>query len=435
MKAPVAAAVAVALAALSAALTAAAPPVKMDSDADRRILAAFLKHTDDCLARVTPEAVGKITQGEDICWVWSKYCRMPLTAYRLTGKAAYLDKFVKAMDTLLTRLRKGPDGYLGFRGLPLPLFRDPANPKAEADVVITAFSVAHVICEFAEILESEPELKRTHGKKLAHYLDIAENHLVAKWDARKQYMDLGAKGAVYRTGPLGRDTKRNLTQPNNKQSKACGALLALYRVTGKDAYFRKAVALGVRFKHTLRLKNGRYLWNYWEPAGEWDRREDDPKRWKHWIGAEHRGGYHGLTLAMAEALYDHGVVFTRTDMQRFVNTQMRIVWNGSFETPVFRRVDGRKPQRGGYQAAALARFEPKIHRFLYEFNGPRERLANRNHSWQGGVVAAGYLVGKYLAPRGPEPRRAKYRDRFAADPANARWLKATEFEIPAEPGS
>lgn len=29
--------------------------------------------------------------------------------------------------------------------------------------------------------------------------------------------------------------------------------LALYRVTGKDEYFRRAIQLGARFKHTLRL--------------------------------------------------------------------------------------------------------------------------------------------------------------------------------------
>jgi hypothetical protein len=414
---------------LAAAAATGGEPVKMADQADRQILAAFLVNTDRSLARVTEANVAKITQGEDITWVWARYVRLPLIAYRLTGNAKHLDRFGESMDTLLTRLRKGPDGYMGFRGLPLPLFRDPQRPDAQVDVVITAFSVTHVICEFAEVLAAEPALKATHKARLERYLKLATEHLVAKWDARGQFRDLGPKGAVYVTGAVGRPTKRDLTQPNNKQSICCQALLALYRVTGKAAYFRKAVQLGIRFKHTLRLAEGGYRWHYWDPAGPWDRREDDPKRWKHWIGAEHRGGYHGLTIAMAEALYDHGVVFDRTDMARFVRTQMRVCWNGSFDRPVFRRVDGGKPQRGGYMPAALARFEPKIHRFLYERNGPKERLANRNHSWQGGVVAGGYLLGKYLSPAATEPTRTEYRRRFAADPANARWLKSIEFHI------
>ena len=140
------------------------------------------------------------------------------------------------------------------------------------------------------------------------------------------------------------------------------------------------------------------------------------------MAAEHRGGYHALTVAMAEALYDHGVVFDRTDMHRFVRTATEVCWNGSFERPVFVATDG-KPRKGHrFLAPALARFEPKIWKFLYEAPGPTERLAQRKHSWRGGPVAAEYLRGKYLTARTPEPTRTRFRARFAAEPANARWL-------------
>ena len=105
--------------------------VAMQSEADQLVLASFLKHADGAVARLTPEAVAKIEQVEDICWVWSRYADMPLVAFELTGDAQYLDNFVKGMESLLTRLKKGPDGILGFRGLPLPLFRDRDNPAAQ----------------------------------------------------------------------------------------------------------------------------------------------------------------------------------------------------------------------------------------------------------------------------------------------------------------
>ncbi len=407
-------------------------PIRIESDADKQILQSYLKHCEGAVARVTRESVQRITEGESICWVWSKYVEMPLVAYRLTGDRKYVQDFVTAMDALLTRLRKGPDGFLGFRGLPLEFFRDKTNPTAEGDVVITAFSVTRLMCEFAEAIEGDADLTAQYEDKLAHYLDIAEKHLAKKWDVRERYVDMGERGAVYRMGPHVGGHRKNLTHPHNKQSKACRALLTLYRVTGKEEYFRKAIKLGTRFKHTLELDGDRYLWHYWDPAGDWDRKIDDPKQWKHWIGAEHRGGYHALTLGMAVALYDHGVVFDATDMQRFLNTQTQVCWNGSFDNPVFKRTDGRSAGQHRFLAPALARFEPKTWKFLYEGPETEQRLARRDHSWQGGPVAMEYLRGKYLHPRSPEPTRATYRDRFCQSSENARFLKELEFWINPE---
>ena len=193
-----------------------------------------------------------------------------------------------------------------------------------------------------ELVRATPSLERTYGEPAARFLGIGENHLAGeKWEERKLYMDLGIRGAVFRMPAECGNDRDHLTNPHNKQSKMCRAYLALYRVTGKDEYFRKAVQLGARFKRTLRLEDDCYRWNYWDPAGDWDRNRDNVDQWKHWIGPEHRSGYHALTVAMAEALYDHGVVFNRTDMQRFVNTQMRVCWNGSLEQPVFRNTGGK----------------------------------------------------------------------------------------------
>jgi hypothetical protein len=194
---------------------------------------------------------------------------MPLAAFRLTADAKYLDQFSKAMDGLLTRLKKGPDGYLGFRGLPLPLFRDPAHPQAEIDVDIAEFEVARLICEFVEEIRGDDSLRGRYGPAAARYLDLAENHLAGKkWETRKLYVDLGQLGSVFRMPAECGNNRNSLTNPHNKQSKICRAYLALYRVTGKDEYFQKAIQLGVRFKHTLQLDGHRYRWHYWDPAGE-----------------------------------------------------------------------------------------------------------------------------------------------------------------------
>jgi hypothetical protein len=379
-----------------------------------------------------------VEQAEDICWVWSNYLRMPLAAWRFTMDRKYLDGFVTAMDALLTRLRKAPDGFLGFRGLPYPLFRDPATPDAQCDVNIAEFTVAHLMCDFAEIVAADDTLKRAYQDKAARYLDIAETHLVGKkWEARGEYKDLGLGGAVHLMATECGNNRKNLTDPHNKQAKICSACFALYRVTGNDTYFRKAVKLGVRFKRTLRLEGPRYLWHYWDPAGEWDRKPGTGE-WKHWIGPEHRSGYHGLTVGMAAELYDYGVVFDRDDMERFGRTQTEVCWNGSIDAPIFRNTGGGEipeKDRSVMVAPALARFVPKGWEFCYGERATKERLADREDPWLGGPAALGYLCGKYFGPRSPEPARTEWRERFLANPGNAEFLMGFRIVPTGERGA
>lgn len=409
--------------------------ITVQSEEDRLILESFLKHAAAAPARFTPESVAKIEQVEDICWTWAPQARVPLAAYQLTGDRQHLDGFVKVMDGLLTRLRKGPDGYLGFRGLPLPLFRNKENPATEIEVDIAEFEIAHLICDFVEAVDADDALKRAYAEKRAHYLEVAEKHLAGpKWEQRGLYQDLGAKGAIFRMPPECGNDRDSLTNPHNKQSKMCRTYLALYRVTGNDDTFRKAIRLGTRLKRTLVLDGDRYRWNYWDPAGDWDRKPGSATGWKHWVGPEHRGGYHSLTIAMAEALYDHGVLFDRTDMQRFLNTQMQVCWNGSLDSPEFRNTGGqpiREAAHGTVMASSLARFEPKVWQFCYGERATRDRLSKREHSWSGGVQAVGYLLGKHLAPRSAEPAHADYGERFHRKPANAAFLKELAFTVPA----
>ena len=131
---------------------------------------------------------------------------------------------------------------------------------------------------------------------------------------------------------------------------------------------------------------------------------------------------------MAAALYDHGVVFNRTDMQRFVNTQMRVCWNGSLESPVFRNTAGRSMD-AAMVAPALARFEPLVWEFCYGQRASQERLKRRDHPWQGGVNAIDYLTGKYLVSRTAEATRARYREVFVQKPENAAFLEELESQF------
>ncbi len=420
-------------------VAAAGEAVRIDDAKDREILQAFLGHVEKLPTRITADSCRTLAaeEPEGYCWKIVPQLRMALVAWRLTGDVKHLEAFVTLFETMRSALTKGPDGYLGWYGKPLPLFRDPASPARRTDVIITSYSVSHAVCEFLEEVAAVPALAEKYAARRAAWLDLIENHLVRKWERRGSYVDLGTGGGIFRTPEGLRDTKARLTQPANKHSKMCRAYLALYRLTGKDHYMQMAVKIGTRFKRTLTLRDGHYEWDYWDPAGQWDVQGDDPGKWKHWIGVEHRSGYYSLSVEMALALYHHGVVFDETDVRRFLKTQLAMCWNGDMQRPVWARVDGTRDARymqGAYICPALAPFDAGVERFVY--TGPQQdaRLDAAGHPWQGGPVAAGWLQGKYwwlARARGGKQAYVAHGRRFLAKPANKAFHDSLQFAVTA----
>lgn len=382
------------------------PPVQIE-EADRPIFEAFLGHVETGARYCTPERMAAFAaQPEDITWQASRHIRMPLVAYELRGDTSYLDEFVTRCDTLLALLTEDADGHPGWYGLALEGFRHPDHPDEPVDVIITSFTMAGLMADFVNVVRAAG-LGDQYRDTITRYLDIAAK-LIAKWDARGNYRVLPDGGAVYITHERLRPDKAHLTQPHNKHAIIAEALVSMYRATGDSAYLEKAVRLGARFKRCLTLTDGRYRWNYWDPAGPWDVSPDDPGKWKHWIGAEHRGGYYSHSLSHAVLLYELGLVFDRTDIDRFLRTQMEVAWNGSLDAPVYRRVDGRPADEGQvYLCAALAPFDAKLREMVYGAPAQAARMAAREHSWQGSVVAMSWLEGKYVTlPRRTNGRPA-----------------------------
>ena len=421
----------------------AARPIQINDPKDKQLLAAFLKQVADVPNRITAEYCKKAAEtdadgSETYTWLVTPYAHTPLTAYELTGDAKYLDMFVRVFENERSALTKRPDAFLGWYGKPDPNDLDPSDPTRRSDAVISSFRTVEMICDFVTLIDRDPALRRKYAVQRKEYLDLAENHLVKKHTMRGDYVDLGSGGAVYRSVARGMNARQaRLTMPHNKNSIIMHGLLALYRVTADDEYIRKAVELGVRYKHSLTLKNGHYEWNYWDPAGTWDVRTDDPGKWKHWIGPEHRGGYYSSTLSQAIALYDYGLVFDRTDMDRFLRTQLEMCWNGSMTDPKWARVDGTTPEKytqGEYICDGLAPFSDKVAEFLYTGARQDQLLRESGDDWSGGPVAAGWLEGKLIelpAAKGGKQVDIDYGKRFLAKKANRDWLKALAFEVTA----
>ena len=427
--------------ALAACAAGAPDPVKVTDPKDAQSLNSFLEQVAKVPERITREHCREMAEedseeSEAMTWRVMPYLRMPLTAYQIARDPKHLDIFVQTFESMRSALTVGPDGFLGWYGKVDSDHRDPKHPDRKLDAVISSFSTAETVCEFLSLVAEDDALNRKYAKQRAEYLNLIENYLVRKHDVRGDYVDMGGMGAIYRMPPYGlRSGVMRLTLPHNKHSIVIRGLLALYRVTGKDEYMRKATKLGTRFKRCLTLKNGHYEWNYWDPAGAWDVSPENPSRWKHWIGPEHRGGYYASSVAQAAVLYHFGLVFDKADIDRFLKTQLEMVWNGDFDHPQWSRVDGTRPPeytQGEYMASALAPSSEKIARFIFTGERQDQCLKHAGDSWMGGPVTNGWLRGKlvkYPAAKGGKQPHLDLGKRFLARRENQELAKGLAFQV------
>jgi hypothetical protein len=422
-----------AVAGLTASCLHGAEPLRITDPKDREIVQAFLQHAARVPEQINPEYCRKMAAEEPRGYAWKILpgLEMLLTAYQIAGDQKYLEMFAGTFANMRAAMSSGADGYLGWYGKALPFVRNPEDPDKKIDVLVSSFRTVAVLSRFLEVIAQDDALSTSFANHRAEYLDLMENHLVKKWDARGNYVDLGKTGAIYRAHGGLKDVKSNLTLPHNMHSIILRGLLGLHRVSGNDEYAKKAVKLGTRFKHCLTLKDGHYEWNYWDPAGAWDIHPEDRSRWKHWIGPEHRSNYYSLSLRQAVILYHHGLVFDQTDLTRLLNTQSKMTW-GELDDPRWFRSKGKQP--GLYVCSELAPFDEKIYTFLYTGEHQDERVQGAGHSWQGGPVASDWICGKFIycpaATTGKQVHLPAGTE-FLKKPENRQFLNTLQFEVAA----
>ena len=403
---------------------------------DRVIVAKFLEHARSEAKAITKESLAKVQTPEMFCWIEFPKLNMSLTAFELTGDVGHLRDFVAGFSEMRQALVKDPEGLLGWRGKPIAPLLDPAKPDVVINEIQAEYRAVAVVSRFLELADSTEETRKEFVPLRKEYLDLLENHLVRKWETRGHFADLGAKGGVYRWNKEYLPRYSGLTLSHEKQSIIIEGLLNLYRVTGKDDYLKRAAQLGTFLKRCMMLKEGRYAWNFWDPAGEWDISPEDKGKWKGWIGPEPKGQWFAATIGSAVQLYHHGVVFDARDIERLRKMQMEVAWNGDSESPKYFMVNGtavKEPER--MISLALTPFDAKLAAFVFGGKMQEERVAKSGNAWTGGVLAGDWLAAKYLVGPKAKDGKAVYGEAvkgFFAKPQNQQFLKSFQFEVTEE---
>jgi len=127
-------------------------------------------------------------------------------------------------------------------------------------------------------------------------------------------------------------------------------------------------------KSRMKLRDGDkyFVWNYWDSGGPWDSKAAPDGSLKHWVGVHPNGGYYTIDVEGIVLAYEHGLVFTKEDIDRLIATNRDFMWNKQVAKASFQRIDGGQPDKRwaktpGVLWAALAPYDATLRR-IFEAN-------------------------------------------------------------------
>jgi len=317
---------------------------KMDEAKQKGWLAAWDKE-------ISGEAKGfrkcDSSVGEDIAWQVSPMLNGFYWGYMATKDPKYVDMLVDWTDSMVKRAVKEPDGYVGW-----PSFSaagtdiDNLDKSWDADSMLSDATAFRPIVLMASEMIKNPALKEKYGAKGESYLKLAEE-LYQKWATRGGWRETENGGMISLVLPYGLDQTRTkwmgwdtrndpghgFSHPQNKANEVALWMLAMWDVTGKPEYKERAEKWFILLKSRIKASNeGTYdIWNYWQPAGPWDYKPDGST--KHWVGVHPRSGYYEMDVSGVVAAYEHSLVFTKADVDRFIATAKTAWIDGPHASP------------------------------------------------------------------------------------------------------
>jgi hypothetical protein len=286
--------------------------------------------------------------GEDLGWLVGPFLDGAYYGYLATHKAKWVEMLIDWTDSCLKRGVREPDGFIGW-----PKVSEQTKGFNFDSMPGEAMMLRPVVLMANEILKT-PALKTKWGTKAQSYLELAEQTF-QKWDSRDawrdakvgglwvvQYFGIDPKTGQWTEGYARRKAEA-FSHPDNKENLIARWLIAMFDVTKKPVYRERSEKWWQLMKARMMTReNGKYfVWHYWEPAGPWDYESDGST--KHWVGVHPNGSYCAIDVEGIVAAFEHGLVFTREDIDRLIATNREFMWNKEIRGAKFQRIDGGPP--------------------------------------------------------------------------------------------
>jgi hypothetical protein len=284
--------------------------------------------------------------GESFCWHASAEMRNFVEYYKLTKNTKYLDEGIRYFDWLIDRMITDPDGYRGWIGV------YDYNRRYWGDAIVGDALLLSGMLEFSNLVLSDKTLHGKYLEKAKSYVGVAERDFFEKWDHKGCWFDDAPYGSyMFSTKYLRPDNLKEwvtiksgsnsgVSLPFNMQSDAAELLLEMYKFTGKQIYWGRAQTIYFTAKSNFQYFDNHYCWNYWTPLtpNDVDIQRNNVKLW---VGVhEWRSGYQAGEVGKIVYAYHHGIVFDKQDIQRILNTNLKVMWNGDRINPKFINSNG-----------------------------------------------------------------------------------------------
>jgi len=171
-------------------------------------------------------------------------------------------------------------------------------------------------------------------------------------------------------------------------------MLAMADATGYKSYLSQAKDWFQVMRSRMKTReDGKYfVWDYWDPAGPWDYKPDGST--KHWVGVHPNGGYYGIDVDAMVSAYEHGLVFSKADIDKLIATNRDFMWTKGVTNAKFQRMDGEQPDprwknSPGVLWSALTPYDPTLKK-VFE--------ANFDPASWGGLAATPWYLAR-MTPR------------------------------------
>ncbi len=272
--------------------------------------------------------------GEELGWLLSPILDGYYQGYLATRDPKWVDQWVDWTDCWVKRGVKEPDGCVGWPKAGAASTKvDDLEQWTTDSLLGEAMALRPVVLMSREILRT-PALKEKYGAKAESYLRLSQQ-VYEKWDKRGAWRETKDGGVIGVVLPFGIDQKsggwtasyltRNapgngFSLPDNKANLISRWLLAMFDATGNPIYKERAEKWFRIMKSRMQAKpDGTFaIWNYWQPAGPWDYKADGST--KHWVGIHPNPGYYEIDLGGIVDACEHGLVFTRRDLEALAAT-------------------------------------------------------------------------------------------------------------------
>ncbi|HSW00933.1 MAG TPA: hypothetical protein VLI39_12220 [Sedimentisphaerales bacterium] len=338
--------------------------------------------------------------GEELGWLVSPFLSGFYYGYMATRDAKWIDMLIDWTESCIRRAVREPDGFIGW-----PKTGMDAAERFNTDSLLgEAMLLRPIVLMAAEILRT-PTIQEEYALKARTYLDLGER-IFDKWDSRGCWREVpeGGLWVVPRFGidpntgqwteGYARRATDGFSNPANKENHIARWLIAMHDANGRPVYRERARKWFQLMRSRMKTReDGKYfVWNYWDPAGPWDYKPDGSP--KHWIGVHPNGGYYGIDVEAIVTAFEHGLVFTKADIDRLIATNRDFMWNQQVTGARFRRIDGGPPDERwrnspGALWTALIPYDETLRRVF---------IANHNPSGWGGLSTTPWFLARQGTP-------------------------------------